>query len=586
MIEPHGRSDIRFEADESPPRGVAIGLGAQLAILCLAGIVLTPVITIRAAGGAEDYMSWAVFMAVLVCAVSTIVQAVKVGRIGAGYVLLMGTSGAFIAVCITALTEGGPGLLATLIIVSSLFQFMLASRLALVRRVLTQTVAGTVIMLIAVTVMPIAFDMYGSVPFGASAAAAPVCVMVTIGVMVILALKSTRGLRLWAPVIGVVAGGVAGGFFGIYDVGRVADAAWIGIPSISGFPGIDLTFGPEFWALLPAFIFVTLVGAIETIGDSIAIQSVSWRRKRAIDFKAVQGAVAADGLGNLLSGLGGTLPNTTYSTSIPVTELTGVASRAVGVWIGVVFLLVAFIPKLLALVMAVPDPVAGAFITVLIAMLFVAGMRIVVQDGITYRHGLIAGMAFWVGVGFQNNLIFPEFVGNFAGGLLQNGMTSGGLVAVGLTLFVELTESRPLRKRASLGIGAMPKLQEFARDFVAKRGWDSAMAARLEAVVEETILTLIGDEPQTGRELLLVARKRGGNAVLDFIAGAEGENLQDQMSLLSDKVTSSAAEAEVSLRLLRHLTSSVRHQRYHGTDIVTCTVRPPAKERQRSAVNA
>ncbi len=580
-MESRGRADIRFQVDENPPRNVAIGLGVQLAILCIAGIVLTPVVVIRAAGGTEEYMTWAVFMVVLVCAITTVVQAVRVGRIGAGYVLLMGTSGAFIAVSITALVEGGPAMLAALIIVSSFFQFVLASRLALVRRILTQTVAGTVIMLIAVTVMPIAFDMYSSVPEGAPRTAAPVCVLITVGVMVMLALKATRGLRLWAPVLGVIAGAIAGAWFGIYDFERVANAGWIGIPT-AGYPGVDLSFRPEFWALLPAFIFVTMVGAIETIGDSVAIQSVSWRRKRAVDFKAVQGAVAADGLGNLLSGLGGTLPNTTYSTSISVTELTGVGSRVVGVWIGVAFLITAFVPKLLALVMAVPDPVAGAYITVLIAMLFVAGMRIVVQDGISYRHGLIAGLAFWMGVGCQNNLIFPEIVGTFAGGVLQNGMTSGGLVAVGLTLFMEFTESRPRRVEAQLGVQAMPQLQEFVRDFALKRGWNAAMGTRMEAVVEETILTLVGEDAEAGRRLLLVVRKRAGDAVLEFIAGNEGENLQDQISLLGDKVTSSAAEAEVSLRLLRHLTSSVRHQRYYQTDIVTCTVRPPTKERQRS----
>ena len=82
---------------------------------------------------------------------------------------------------------------------------------------------------------------------------------------------------------------------------------------------------------------MTLIGAIETIGDSIAIQRVAWRKPRAVDFRAVQGAVAADGAGNLLSGLAGTVPNTTYSTSIAITERTGVAARSVGVWIGIVF---------------------------------------------------------------------------------------------------------------------------------------------------------------------------------------------------------------------------------------------------------
>ena len=346
------RTGVRYEPNEKPPRALTFGLGLQFTILCIAGVVLTPAIVVRAAGGSETYLSWAVFTAVAVSGATTVLQAVRLGRIGAGYVLLMGTSGAFIAVCVAALAKGGPAMLATLVVISSLFQFALAARLSLLRRILTPTVAGTVIMLIAVTVMPIVFDMLTQVPEGAAPLAAPVSALATVLVIAGLALKATGPLRLWAPVIGVIAGSLVAVAFGLYDSGAVGRAAWVGIPN-TAWPGFDLSFGPVFWALLPAFVFVTLVGAIETIGDGVAIHRVSWRRPRAVDFRAVQGAVAADGAGNLLSGLAGTVPNTTYSTSIAVTELTGVAARGVGVAIGVIFLALAFLPKALAAVLAI-----------------------------------------------------------------------------------------------------------------------------------------------------------------------------------------------------------------------------------------
>lgn len=69
------------------------------------------------------------------------VQARRFGRFGAGYILLMGTSGAFIAVSVGALAQGGPGMLATLVAASALFRFLLASRLSLLRRLITPTVA-------------------------------------------------------------------------------------------------------------------------------------------------------------------------------------------------------------------------------------------------------------------------------------------------------------------------------------------------------------------------------------------------------------------------------------------------------------
>ena len=111
--------DVRYEADARPPLGLNVGLAAQYTILSLAGVVLTPVILISTAGGSEAYLTWAVFGALAVSGVATVVQALRIGRIGAGYILVMGSTSAFLPMSVTAIVEGGPALLATLIVMSS-----------------------------------------------------------------------------------------------------------------------------------------------------------------------------------------------------------------------------------------------------------------------------------------------------------------------------------------------------------------------------------------------------------------------------------------------------------------------------------
>ncbi len=572
--------NVRYQPDEKPPIALSTGLGIQLAVLCIAGVVLGPAIVVRAAGGDESYLTWAVFAAVFVSGISSVIQAVRVGRIGAGYVLVMGTSGAFIAVCVAAIAQAGPAMLATLVIVSSVFQFLLAWRLSLFRRILTPSVAGTVIMLIPVTVMPIVFDMLKQVPEDAPGNSALISALVTALVICAIALKAKGMLRLWAPVIGITAGTVIAGFFGIYDYKSVADASWFGLPSGS-WPGLDLSFGPVFWALLPAFVIVTLVGAIETVGDGVAIQRVSWREPRAIDFRAVQGAVGADGLGNFLSGLAGTVPNTTYSTSVAVTALTGVGARSVGVALGTAFVAVAFFPKFLAVVTAIPGPVAAAYMTVLLGLLFVVGMRIIIQDGTDYRKSLVVGIAFWAGVGFQNGLIFPEQVAGFAGGLLENGMTGGGLVAILLTLFMELTSSRRSRLKAPFELSSLRDMRAFLHAFASNRKWSEAVAERLVMVAEEALITLLDHAPETDsdsgrRHLFLTVQKEGNTVIMEVIAASGEVNIEDRMALLEGQTDEVAVEREVSLRILQHYASSVHHQQYHGTDIISITVDIPS----------
>ncbi len=571
-------SGLRYQADEKPPLAVSLGLGAQLTALSVSATILITTVIMRAAGQSEAYLSWAVFAAVAIGGAATMLQALRFGRFGMGHVLMMGSSAAFIAVCIEALTKGGPATMATLVVASALFQFVISDRLSLFRRILTPAVSGTVLMLIPVSVMSAVFNLMKDVPQGSPAMGAPLSALATLLVICGLTLKASGSLRLWAPVIGVLAGSLIAAFFGLYDTARVVEASWIGLPGVE-WPGLDLGFGPVFWALLPGFLLAATIGAIRTISSAVAVQRVSWRGPRAVDFRDVQGAVAADSLSNVLSGLAGTAPNTSYSTGASLAQLTGVAARHVGIAAGAVFAALAFLPKALALVLAIPGPVFAAFLLIMIAMLFMVGVQMILQDGIDYRKSLIVGVAFWLGVAFQSGVVFPEFTSNFAGGLLNNGMTAGGLVAILMTLFVEITEPRSARMEAALDLSSLPNYRKFLDEFASTGGWDEAMGKRLGGVCEEILLTLIGrdeGEEQTGGRLVLLAKKEGGAVVLEFIAATgEGENLEDRVALLGEQTEEAQLEEEVSLRLLRHHSASVRHQQYHGLDVVTVRVEAP-----------
>ena len=469
--------------------------------------------------------------------------------------------------------------MASLIVVSSLFQFVLAARLSLLRRIFTPVVSGTVIMLIPVTVAPIVFDTLKDVPDGTSSAAAPTAALATLVTVAALVLRASPAWRLWSPLIGIAVGCVVAAFYGLYDVGQVLDASWVGIP-LSAWPGFDLTPGVEFWALLPAFVVITIVGAIETIGDGVAIQRVSQRRPRATDFRVVQGALNADGVGNLLSGIGGTLPNTTYSTSVSLAEVTGIGARRVGVVIGIVIAVLAFFPKATALLIAIPGPVAAAYVIILLALLFVQGMKIIIQDGVDHRKATVVGLSFWIGVGFQNQAIFPDLLGEgFLSVLLGNGMTAGAVVAIIMMMFIEMSSPRRRRLAVALDIAALPRIDEFLRGFVSKTGWDDASTQRLALVGEETLSGLLSDEGDDfavgkAQRLIVTARSNGGAAELEFVAASGEENLEDRLAYLGEMPDIPDAR-EISFRLLRHYASSVRHQKYHGVDVITVRVEGP-----------
>ena len=554
-------------------------------MLTINAIVMLAAIAFRV-GVADHHLLWGVFATVFCCGVGTILQAHRFGRIGAGYCVLTGTSAIFVPACATALASGGPTLLASLVLVVALLQMAISTRLSLVRRVLTPAVTGTVIMLAPVSVMPSLAELLNQVPSTAPVAAAPVCALVTVALIVGVGLRGNATLRLWALVIGIVGGAVAGAMFGIYDTQRVVEAPWIGI-AVAEWPGLELSFGVEFWTLLPAFAFIALVAVARSIGTAVATQRVSWRRQRAVDFRAVQGGIAAEGAGNLLAGLAGGAPSTAYPVGTSAIELTGMAARRVGFAAGAILILVACMPKVLAVVIAIPNPAMAAAIGVVMVMVFVVGLREVAHEGLDYSTGLLVGVSFWIGVGFQAQLIFPDITQNFAGGLFGNGMIAGGATAILLTLAVNLTQPRVERFTGRAEAAELANIQSFLAAFIDRHNWSVAGKRRLEAAAEEALAAVLrseqaagevtesaeGDRARAVRRLQLTARGTNTGATLELVTVVAGtENLQDRIALLGEEPDDGDPMRDVSLRLLRHLASSVRHQQFHDADILTVQV--------------
>ena len=566
---------IRYEPDERCPPLVALGVGIQGVLLALGPLVVIAAISGVAAGQDEDQLTWTLVAALIVGGLITILQAARIGRVGLGHVMIMGVTPNYIAVSVLALAEGGPSTLASLIVVSSVFYFAVAAWLPQLRRVITPAVTGTVLMLIAVTLLPVAWDRLREVPDGAEAIAGPGVAAVALIATTILALRAPRKWRIWSPLAGIAAGCVAAIVIGLYDFGRVVDAPWFGLPE-GGFPGLDLTPTAGFWALLPMFLVVTVVQAIKAVGDGVVVQQVAWRRPRATDFRLIQGTIYASALGMLMSGLAGTPPATAFSAStVSLINFTGVAARRVAYVMGVGLVVLALLPKLTGLMLTIPNPVMGAFLLTAIGMLFVEGVRTVARGGLDAPTTLVVSLAFALGVGFEQHNVFEGVVPSPWSSLLGNGITVGAATAIGLTLFLEFTMPKRRRFEGRLDMADLPRLDAYLQETAAAMRWNAASTERLRSAGEETLSSLIQpavDDGEGKPKRLVVTTSPDDRAVdLEFVAAVDEENLADRLAYLSDH-DESPASWDVSFRLLRHYASSVRHQKYHGIDIVTVRV--------------
>ena len=283
-----GRHEIQYEPDEKCPPLLAISSALQVFIPNTISLVMLAALVVRASGESEAYLSWVTFTVLAVTGAGMILQTLQLRHLGSGRLIVSNFNVPFLAVSALALHVGGPGLLASLIVASTLVQSVLTLRLASLRRIFTQTVSGVVVMLVAVSALPFIISRAVIPPEGESTVLflAPGMAALTAGVLI--SLQDAPVWRMWILPVTVAVGLIVAVPLGYYDAGIIVDTPWLRLPDF-GWPGLDLTFSTDFWTLLPVFAFVNLTAFMKAVGDLSVIYRASYRNQSAVDFRTVQG---------------------------------------------------------------------------------------------------------------------------------------------------------------------------------------------------------------------------------------------------------------------------------------------------------
>ena len=267
------------------------------------------------------------------------------------------------------------------------------------------------------------------------------------------------------------------------------------------------------------------------------------------------------------------MANSSYSLSM--INLTGVAARRVGFGVAIVTITLALFSKFTALLLTIPGPVLGAYLMLAMGILFVSGCQTIMRDGLDPKRMLVVALASSLGLGLHGHPVTKDIFGDELGALLGSGVTIGAVVAIGMTLLLEAMSTRRSRLEVTLDLDSLSEIREFLDRQSSRLGWNEASTLRLQSAGEETLTTLLMQEDRIegsgSPRLIIVARPQGNLVELEFVATTRGENIEDQMAFLTDEDALPTID-DLSLRLLRYHASAVRHQKYHGVDIVTVQV--------------
>lgn len=298
------------------------------------------------------------------------------------------------------------------------------------KKVITPTVSGVVVMLIGLSLVHVGIADFGG-GFGAKADGTfgsmenlGLASLVLLIVLVFNCMKNPL-LRMSGIAVGLIAGYIVALFLGKVDFSALQNLPPVTLP-------VPFKYGFAFdWHAFIAAGAIFLLGVFEAVGDLTATAMVSDQPIEGEEYtKRLRGGVLADGLVSVIATALGSLPLTTFAQNNGVIQMTGVASRHVGKYITVILVLLGLFPVVGRAFTTIPSPVLGGAMVLMFGLIAIAGVRILVGHGIRRREAVIAAtsVGLGLGVGFE-----PEVFKNLPV-LFQNSISGGGITAVLLNL--------------------------------------------------------------------------------------------------------------------------------------------------------
>lgn len=405
------KSELIFPLDSKPSFGVSLIAAFQHILSMVLSVMAPPAIVGGALGLDAVTIAYLVSMSLFFAGVGILLQVTRpfLG-IGSGMLSIQATSfvfpGALISVGTYLLHDKGLSqneMMATLFCTCFLggILVMICSRfIKYLQKIITNTVAGVTVMMIGLSLISVGAESFagGAVAREAGTFGSPVHLALGSIVFIIILLcnrSKYKLLRMSALMIGVIVGFLVAIPLGQVDWSILSQPHhWFEypVPFNFGFFAFDLH------ALL-VLVFLFLVTVIEAIGDLTATSAVSELPTEGQEFQSrITGGILCDGLVTSLGAIFGCFPVATFSQNNGVIQLSGVASRKVGKFCGVLFLIFALFPFIVVFFQLLPASVLGGALLILFGSIACSGVRILLHGKVDRRESLIIAASLSIGV--------------------------------------------------------------------------------------------------------------------------------------------------------------------------------------------
>ena len=292
-------------------------------------------------------------------------------------------------------------------------------------------VTGSVITVIGISLLPVAIRWAGGgVPtspnFGDPANIGLAALTLLI-ILVIYRFLPGFFSRI-AILAGLIVGALVAAALGMADFSRIGQAQWFAVST-------PFHFGPPQFAVaaIISMTIVMLVIMVETTADILAIGEVV---DRPADGRTVVAGLRADCLSTAVSGgLLNSFSASAFAQNVGLVAITGIKSRFVVAASGLILVVLGLVPKIGAIVAAIPLPVLGGAGLALFATVAASGIKALSRVSYEGNNNLII-VALSIGMGVIP-IAVPTFYEHFPSWfqtIFDSGISSAAVTAVALNL--------------------------------------------------------------------------------------------------------------------------------------------------------
>ena len=446
---PKDQLDLVYGLNDRPKPFIAFLAAFQHLLAIIVPIVTPGLLICLALGVSKQDTNMILSMSLVISGIATFLQCKKVGPFGAGLLIVQGTSFNFIGPIIgigSAMVAAGTPVESVMaaifgvVIAGSFIEMGVSQILPWVKKLITPLVTGIVVLLIGLTLikeglisMGGGYQAMSNNTFANTDNLIMSCTVLAI--IIILNRINITWIKSSAILIALVIGYAMAGMMGHLDFSGLKDAPLVQVPTPMHF-GLDFS-----WSLFIPLAFIYLVTSLEAIGDITATSKLS---NQPVDgpqwMQRIKGGVLVNGANSFLAGIFNTFPSSVFAQNNGVIQLTGVASRYVGIWIAALLIILGLLPTVAGVIQAVPQAVLGGAVMVMFGAVAASGINILSGVALDRRALLIIAISLGLGLGVAQVPQILEHLPELFRNIFSSGVATGGIAALILNIMLPETK--------------------------------------------------------------------------------------------------------------------------------------------------